>query len=201
MKKNYSIFQLFLAFSIIIFATSCATVFGGSTYNAHVSVKDHPNAVIKHNGIMQGTGSAVIVAKRARANKFIMSVQDGNCPMKTDTFIGRSFRTGAFLASLILATGATSTGIPIPWGIGIDFLTGSVWKPNDREVGVTKTDYRNFNYEIDYSSCPATISTIKLPIIQKSKADRLIELKSLLDKGILTIDEFNSEKKKILVEN
>ena len=184
-----------------MFATSCATVFGGSTYNAHVSVKDHPNAVIKHNGVMQGTGSAVIVAKRVKANQFIISVQDGNCPMKTDTFIGRSFRTGAFIASLLLATSVTTIGIPIPWGIGIDLLTGSLWKPNDREVNVTKTDYRNFNYEIDYSSCPATVSTIKLPTIQKSKAERLIELKNLVDLGILTFDEFNAEKKKILAEN
>lgn len=198
MRKQLSIEQLLLLFSIAIFATSCATVFGGSNYNANVSVKDHPNAVIKHNGVMQGTGAAVIIAKRVRANNFIISVQDGNCPMKTDTFIGRSFRTGAFIASIILATGSI---IPIPWGGAIDFITGSVWKPNDIEVGVTKTDYRNFNYEIDYSSCPVTANTIKLPNMQKSKVERLLELKDLVDKGILTFDEFNAEKKKILAEN
>lgn len=36
--------------------------------------------------------------------------------------------------------------------------------------------------------------------VQKSKADRLRELKELLDEGVLTEEEFSSEKKKILDE-
>lgn len=192
-----TITKLFFCASFIICFSNCATIIGGDTYRAHVSVKDHPNAVIKYKGLNKGRGSASIVVKRSQANKFALTVEEEGCAPKSDTFTSRSLRVGALVASLLFTTGSTAGGIPLPWGLGLDLATGALWKPNVTENGVTKSDYKNFNYEIDYSGCVSINKTVE----KKSKADRLRELKDLLDKNILTKEEFEIEKKKVLSEN
>jgi len=73
------------------------------------------------------------------------------------------------------------------------------------EKGVSKIDYDNFLYTITYKAIPKNESIIKLeenkePIDSnsKSKADMLRELKQLLDEGVLTQEEYEKEKAKVL---
>jgi hypothetical protein len=87
-------------------------------------------------------------------------------------------------------------GIPLPWGIVVDFATGALWKPNVGEKGVTKVDFKNYNYEVKYAGCSTPQGT-KKPLNQ-SKTQKLKDLKELLDNKTLTQEEFEKEKKKIL---
>lgn len=194
MKKN-SIYLLLLSISLI-FLQSCASIFGGDSYYALVEVKGHPNATIGYNGITKGSGTAIFKVKRKDANKLLLDIKQDNCPDYTAKFESRVLRGWAMVGSIITWTSVTSTGIPIPWGLGVDIASGAIWKPDTEEHGVSKSDHKHFNYLVEYEGCPTADSKPAAPA--KSKADRLKELKDLLDKGILTPEEFNAEKKKIL---
>lgn len=183
-----------------IFYSSCATIFGGSTYYAKINVTNDPLASIEYNGNIIGTGSASIKIKRIHADKIAFTIKKEGCTPETKRFTQKDLRGWAFFGSLIGWTGfVPGTFIPIPWGIAIDAATGAQWKPSVDETGISKQDYKNFVYSIPYSGC----SVPKEQIIiqnnnQKSKVEQLRELKSLLDQGIITQSEFDSEKKKIL---
>ena len=71
MKNAISILVLLATLSLL---QSCATIVGGSKYNAHVIVKDHPHATITYKGEFKGTGVALIQAKRKEANTFSVLV-------------------------------------------------------------------------------------------------------------------------------
>ncbi len=141
--------MLLAAFSLL---TSCATIIGGSKYYAHVKVKGHPNANIEYKGAYQGSGNAVIKAKRAEANRFSVTIKEDGCEEQTVNFTQRSFRGWALGGTIILWTGLYE-GIPLPWGVAVDAATGALWKPNENEVGVNKIDYKHYNYIINYTGC------------------------------------------------
>jgi len=132
--------------------TSCATIIGGSKYYAHVKVDDYPNAKIEYKGTYQGAGNAVIKTKRAEANKFSVTIKEDDCETQTINYTQRIFRGWAFAGTIVGWTGIIS-GIPLPWGVAVDLSTGALWKPDITEKGVTKTDYKRYNYIIDYSGC------------------------------------------------
>ena len=136
------ILKLFCCLLIIISFSNCATIIGGSTYYANVSVKDHPNAVIKYKGVMKGKGTATILVQRKNANKFFVDIEEEGCVAKSDTFSSRSIRPAALVGTLLGWTGIVN-GVPAPWGLGLDLLTGALWKPNVNEKGVSKEDFKN----------------------------------------------------------
>lgn len=154
MKKTITYFLHSAAIMVVaIFFSSCATIFGGSRYNAHVTVEDHPNATISYNGSVRGKGYATIKVKRKDANKLSFVVKEPGCePLKVE-YLTRSFRTWAFIGTMFGWTGAVN-GFPVPFGAAVDLATGAVWKPNVREKGIKKDDYKNFNYQIEYKGCP-----------------------------------------------
>lgn len=135
-----------------IFLSSCATIVGGSSYNAHITVVDKPNARIYHKGVEIGAGSATLKVKRKDANKFTFTVSQEGCKDQKYNFTSRTFRGLAFVGSIILWTGYYE-GLLLPWGMATDLITGSVWKPNVSEKGVSKVNYKNFDYKVRYSSC------------------------------------------------
>jgi len=65
---------------------------------------------------------------------------------------------------------------------------------------VSKVDYKHYSYTIDYNGCETNQEKESGNTLVKSKADRLRELKELVDEGILTQQEFEKQKKKILDE-
>lgn len=198
---------LLFLFSVVITLSfsSCATIIGGAKYNAKVQVPGHPNATITVNGQYKGEGEANFLVKRKDANKLNITVQEENCEPETISFTKRSFRGWAFVGTLVGWTGITPNYIPLPWGVVVDACTGAWWKPDVSEKGVSKIDYDHFLYTINYKAIPKKDIVINPNELEnndattaKSKTEKLRELKQLLDEGILTQEEYEKEKAKIL---
>ncbi|MBO7233084.1 MAG: SHOCT domain-containing protein, partial [Bacteroidales bacterium] len=126
-------------------------------------------------------------------------VQKENCEQQTIHFTSKVLREWAVLGTIFGWTGSVGR-IPLPWGIAVDAATGAWWKPDITEKGVSKIDYDHFLYTIYYNTIPTKheISDTKENASTKDKTDRLIQLKKLLDEGILTQEEYEKEKAKIL---
>src|SRR6185295_19077159 len=123
--------------------SGCATIVGGSNYNAHILVKGGEKAQIFRDGIVVGYGSAYLKVKRNTANRFEFTVkQDGYDP-QTFRFTSRKFRGWAFFGTIVGWTGYV-TGVYVPWGVAVDLATGALWKPDDTEEGVVKVDAKNY---------------------------------------------------------
>ncbi len=205
MKKRILFFLLSVLIALSF--SSCATLIGGEKYNAKVQVPGHPNATISVNGQYKGEGEANFLVKRRDANKLNITVQEENCEPETTSFTKRSFRGWAFVGTLIGWTGFVPyTYIPLPWGVVVDASTGAWWKPDVSEQGVSKIDYDHFLYTINYKAIPKKDVVTNPKETSKedsysdaqSKAGKLRELKQLLDEGILTQEEYEKEKAKIL---
>jgi hypothetical protein len=151
MKSAKSIFLSLTVSSLLL--TSCATIVGGSKYNAHIVVSDNSNAKIVYKGEVIGTGSATVKVKRKEANKFEFIVRQDGCNEQNYKYSSRTFRGWAFALTILGWTGAIG-GVPLPWGVVTDLATGAVWKPNVMEKGVSKEDYKNFKYLVSYTNCP-----------------------------------------------
>lgn len=199
-----NLFYFLALLAIVSIMTSCATIIGGSNYWAKVQVPDHPNAKIEYKGNYQGTGGALFIAKRSEANKFSVTIKEEGCETETKNFTQRSFRGWAFVGTVVGWTGLTINGgpwLPIPFGVIVDGGNGAWWKPDINEKGVSKMDYKHFNYQIDYTGCKSkTSNSIEQEKGSNSKIDELKDLKKLLDEGAITNEEFEKEKKKILEE-
>ncbi len=174
MKKFKSVRRLRQNTGIVLFACmalvisqGCATIAGGSKYYAHVVVEGHPAAAITYEGMTKGYGSAVLKVPRKEANKLVVTVSEKGCPTVQKQFTQRKFRGWAFVGTLVTFTGLTVNGmwLPIPFGVMLDGATGAWWKPDVEEMGVSKTDFKNFNYVIRYNECeqpsPSPLSQIK----------------------------------------
>jgi hypothetical protein len=199
--KRISIKIVLLALSSVYFS-SCASIIGGSKYTARVSVKDHPYATINYNGAARGNGNADFEVKRKETNMVVFSITEPNCEEQKFTYSKRVLRGWALFGTIV---GWTSTApIPIPFGVIVDVATGALWKPDVREKGVMKDDYDHFNYSIDYTGCKQVNSLISntpvdtIPKVVKTKLEKLTELTKLQNKGLLTEEEYETEKKKIL---
>ncbi|CEN39013.1 hypothetical protein [Capnocytophaga cynodegmi] len=102
--KRYIICFIVVALSL----TSCATIVGGSKYNAHIQVANNPNAHIYYKGNIVGTGNAVVKVKRKDADKFEFSVQQEGKEKQTYRYNSRTIR-GWSLAGTILGMDSNST--------------------------------------------------------------------------------------------
>lgn len=157
-----------------------------------------------------GKGNAYVKIKRKDANKVHFVVREEGYEPETFSFYGRRFRTGNFIGSLLLTDvlffysldeygnkDHISFALPLPIGVIVDACTAAWWKPDDLEKGVTQLDYDNFLYTLEYSPKPLIQNE---PSNTQSKEMRLRELKQLFDDGVLTEEEYNLEKRKILDE-
>lgn len=156
MKKFIYLLTLLAAYGLL---TSCATIIGGSKYYAHVKVEDHPNAKIEYKDVYQGTQNASLKVKRKEADKFAVTIKEEGCKTQNIGFQQKKFRGWAFAGTVIGWTGLYA-GIPLPWGVAVDLATGALWKPDIDEKGVTKLDYKNYNYQIDYTGCKDTTAVL-----------------------------------------
>lgn len=194
--------NILLSGLVILLFSNCATIIGGSQYNAKINVINDPNASIEYKGRLIGTGSASLKIKRANADNISFTIKKDGCSNEVKNFTQKELRGWAFWGSLIGWTGfIPGTMIPIPWGIAIDAATGAMWKPNIQELGISKEDYKHYVYTIQYEGCTVPVEKpVVIKTNKKTKIERLKELKTLLDEGIITQSEFDSEKKKILDE-
>lgn len=164
MRKFYRTYQRALNFilgsaffsAILLLNQSCAVIVGGSRYYAHVVVEGHPTAAIKYDGLTRGYGSATIKIPRQDADKLVIVVSDAGCPTIQRQYTHRVFRGWSFVGTLVTWTGLSVNGgpwLPIPFGVLVDGPTGAWWKPDEHEAGISKTDYKNYNYNILYTEC------------------------------------------------
>lgn len=205
--------------------SSCATIVGGAKYNARVQVPDHPNTKININGQYRGNGEVAMLINRKESNTLNVTVQEGDDEPQTTMFTGRKFRAGTLVFDLLFGW------VPpiIPVGIIVDAATGAWWKPDEKELGVTKIDVDNYLYTITYKPNTIKPNTTNLPVsvpisqeptpntiaepaittpsvepsqpLTRTKTEALRELKQLLDEGILTQEEYEKEKAKLLESN
>lgn len=197
MRKSLLLVIASVAF--VFMFSSCATIIGGAKYNAKIQVPNHPTATITVNGDYAGQGEANILVKRKDADKLTVTVKEENCEPETTRFNSKSFRGWAFAGTVLGWTGLIEPGIPLPWGVVVDGCTGAWWKPDETEPGVRKIDYDHFLYIINYGSKLEQKDEMKTEKQDTgSKNDKLRELKQLLDDGVLTQEEFEKEKAKIL---
>lgn len=197
MRKSLLLVIASVAF--VFMFSSCATIIGGAKYNAKIQVPNHPTATITVNGDYAGQGEANILVKRKDADKLTVTVKEENCEPETTRFNSKSFRGWAFAGTVLGWTGLIEPGIPLPWGVVVDGCTGAWWKPDETEHGVRKIDYDHFLYIINYGSKLEQKDEMKTEKQDTgSKNDKLRELKQLLDDGVLTQEEFEKEKAKIL---
>lgn len=185
---------------VIVLLPSCATIVGGSKYYAKVQVPGYPYAKIEHNGVYKGTGEANFKAIRREANNFKITIKHDGCETQTYMFKHRQFRGWAFVGTIVTWTGLSINGgpwLPIPFGAMVDGSTGAWWKPDVNEKGVSKMDFKNYIYTIEYTGCPVNTKN-ELPIEKPTKADKIRELKELLDEGLISSEEYEKQKSKIL---
>jgi hypothetical protein len=177
--------------------SGCATIVGGSKYYAHVKVENHPNASISYKGNIKGMGTAVFKAPRVHADAFSVSVKEDSCEEQKFNFTERTFRGWALAGTILFWTGEIN-GIPLPWCVMLDVSTGAFWKSDKTEKGITKIDYKNYIYKINYTGCKQEdINTNNSQIVITAKTERLAELKELLDKWLLSKEQYEDEIKKI----
>lgn len=151
-----------LLVSCSILYSSCATICGGSKYNAHIVVNKRPNAKIIYKGEEVGTGKATVSVKRREANRFAFSVKEENCDEENYRFKSRTFRGWAMIGSIITWT-VSVNGVPLlPVGLVIDLSNGSLWKPNVFEKNVDKLNYKNFKYTVDYNRSCSTQKVVPI---------------------------------------
>lgn len=139
--------------------SSCATIVGGSKYNAHVDVLNRPKAKIYYNGEEKGSGYASFKVKRKEANMVSLTIKEEGQQDQIINYTSRTFRGGALVGTLLMWTGIIQ-GIPIPWGLAVDLATGALWKPNIHERGIIKEDYKNFRYII-HTPSSSTIANLE----------------------------------------
>jgi hypothetical protein len=157
LAMNKILKRIVLMLAMLPILSGCATIFGGSKYNAQVVVMNMPTADILYRGEKVGRGSAFIVVKRNDANKFSFTVQEKGCEPQKFKYTKRAFRIWAAIASLFWTAQIKGTYIYIPFGLGVDFVTGAVWKPNIHQLGIVKMDSKNFKYVVNYTGCPVKI--------------------------------------------
>lgn len=148
------IFINLIIFVLSIYFSSCATIIGGSKFNADVTVSNDRNVKIIHQGREVGTGFARFQVNRKDADKFSFTLRKEGCKDQVYTFKSRTFRGWAFCGSLATWTFIINGVVPVPVGFIVDLATGAFWKPNVREPGVIKEDYKNFKYLITFDDCP-----------------------------------------------
>jgi hypothetical protein len=115
----------------------CATITGGTRYNATIVVREDPSAEIIYQGQVLGKGSAVVQVKRSEADRFSYSVIKRDCEPVEFRYSSKAFRGWACFGSYM------SFGLI---GILVDALNGSLWRPDEREPGIQRMSARDFFY-------------------------------------------------------
>lgn len=142
MEKVFKIIGVICFCSMML--ASCGTIFGGGKYSAHVVVSNNPNAKIYYKGEFVGTGNATFKVNRYHANRVNITLKSNGCQDQTFAYNKSSIRGWAIAGTLL----SWST-----YGIILDLATGAFVKPNVKEKGLSKVNYKNFKYTLEYKGC------------------------------------------------
>jgi hypothetical protein len=91
--------------------------------------------------------------KRKDANKVEIKVVQDDCKEEVFLYKSREIRLFSLVGTIVSWT--TFIVTPIPWGLIVDGINGSLWKPNQYEEGIKKDNYKNYTYTytVSYTSC------------------------------------------------
>lgn len=198
-----SLHSFLVACVITLSLSSCATIFGGAKYNAEVIVEDHPKAQIHYNGQFIGTGRGVVKIERKNANKIFFIVKEDGKKEQNFAYQRRVFRGWSFVGTVLEWTSYTN-GLFFPWGVVLDGLTGSWWKPDENEDGIVKIDYDNFRYFLKYNaeddgtSKPVGNEKQDAQTPDASIEIKLEQIKSLRDRKLISDEEYNRMRSSII---
>lgn len=123
--------------------SSCAVMFGGSKYNAQISVKDHPKAKIMINGIERGKGSATLLLPRK--DNLNLTIQEEDCD-DVNLVYPKELRA-TFALDLL-----TGWYLFIP-ALIVDFATGATYRPDLDTPNVTRLNMKTYQYQVVYTGC------------------------------------------------
>lgn len=151
MMKQFSLLILIIS-TLAGMLAGCATIIGGGKYYAHITVSNDPQTKIYYKDKLKGEGYAAFKAPRAESNAFKIILEKEGCLSQEHIFTQKRFRGWALVGTLTLWT-VSIDGFPLPWGYALDYATGALWKPDIRESGITKTDYKHYNYRVEYTGC------------------------------------------------
>jgi hypothetical protein len=133
----------FVALSFLL--SSCATMFGGSTYLAEVVVPGQEDASIYIDGKFAGNGH--ISFEQPRIERLRVTVQKPNCKPEYNDF-------GIEMRSAMAMLG-TATIV----GFVVDSFTGAIWRPElqrayeERDPRIKRINYDHYKYSIFYDGC------------------------------------------------
>jgi hypothetical protein len=144
--------RFFISLLSGILLAGCATITGGTQYNATIVVREDPSAEIIYQGRVLGRGSAIVRVRRLEADRFTFSVLKKDCQRVDFRYTSKVFRGWACFGSYM------SFGLV---GILVDALNGSLWKPDEREPGIQRMSSRDFFYFPHLPECaPAEKKTL-----------------------------------------
>jgi len=139
MKKTVLFAALVNCYLVV---NSCGVLFGGSKYEANITVKDHPNADIYVKNIKIGTG--VANGKFPRQQALEVEVKEEGCESQIQKF-DKNLRVGNFILSTI------SWGII---GIAVDLGTGAAYKPaHNTDPSIQRITDKKYDFTVNYSKC------------------------------------------------
>jgi len=122
--------------------SSCATIFGGSTFYASIFVNNKPNTQIFVDGSFVGKGSAFI--KYPRDKTFIIELRQEGCKPVKQIF-DKTHRVGILMMNIF------SFGVI---GYLCDLSTGAAFKPDHKNNrAIYRRSYKHYIYTLDYSDC------------------------------------------------
>ncbi len=178
---------IFLAVLIPVIFSSCATIFGGRKYNAHIQT-NRPNARIYIDGEIVGSGNVKISVLRKNANKLHIVLKEQGCVDTQFNFVSRKIRPLAlanviapyavtFLApssffstyEVVNANSTVKTNsegnlrlLILSFWLNaslVDLINfSSMYKPDVNEPGVYKINYKNYIYKLN-STCQLASSS------------------------------------------
>ncbi len=168
--KN-KIFLLIIFIGSTMFLSSCASVFSG-TSDKITFKSEPPDATVYLDGAEIGkTNNDIEVKRKFKSVRKVVYKKDGYQDLAFN-----------FYQKAVLSYYIGCFVLPIVSPL-IDIISGAALQPRDKYFEKTLQSVQQQN-------APST----------KSKADRLKELKQMLDDKLITQDEYNNEKKKILDE-
>ncbi len=172
---------------ITILGTSCATIFGGREYNAHIK-SNRPNANIYVNNKYIGKGYGKIQIPRKDANQVSILLKEVGCLDTQFYFTSRKLRplplangiagglVGTFFNPLstsylfIYSGQAFVTFYPLYiWGASayVDLINfGTMYKPDVNEKGIYKMDYDNYRYNLTSTCITDQATNVNTSIIK-----------------------------------
>lgn len=133
-------FIAMLLISLVSFS-SCAVMFGGTSYRANVSVDDK-DVDVYYRGANIGTGQASTMIKRQDADNLTFVLKKDGFEDQTVNYNTATLR-GWSIAGSILTWGLL--------GVAIDGVTGAWWKPNVDNPQIQKQDFKHYIYNVHYN--------------------------------------------------